>query len=182
MKPRDPVTNVAFPGNLIPAGADRCGREDDQDKYVPVSNLPETSIEVSAPDPLKTDEMTLKVDHNFSSTRSFAVSYFFLKGVDMQPLSGTGNIPWVDRDFAWKQQNLNVADTWILSATKINQLRFTYVRQYGARVNNPTTSLGDLNSNFRFRGIPRCRASPSPATSRDRRRSPAPMPAAISSR
>ncbi len=27
-----------------------------------------------------------------------------------------------------------------------NQLRFTYVRQFGGRVNNPTTSLGDLNS------------------------------------
>ena len=82
---------------------------------------------MTAPDPLKTDEMTLKVDHSFSSSRSFAISYFFLKGTDTQPLSLTGNIPWVDRDFAWKQQNLNVANTWILSSTKINQLRFTYV-------------------------------------------------------
>ncbi len=99
--------------------------------------------------------MTLKVDHTFSPTRSFAVSYFFLNGTDMQPLSTPpANIPWVDRDFAWKQQNLNVADTWILSATKINQLRVTYVRQFGARVNNPTTSLGDLGSKFQIQGDP----------------------------
>ena len=44
--------------------------------------------------------MTLKVDHSFSSSRSLAVSYFFLKGTDTQPLSLTGNIPWVDRDFS----------------------------------------------------------------------------------
>ncbi|MGH9895029.1 MAG: TonB-dependent receptor domain-containing protein, partial [bacterium] len=35
-----------------------------------------------------------------------------------------------------------------------NQLRFTYMRQFGARVNNPTTSLSDLNSNFVIQGDP----------------------------
>ena len=59
--------------------------------------------------------MTLKVDHNLSSSRALAVSYFFLKGTDTQPLSnasvGSGPVPWVDRDFKWTQHNLNVADT-----------------------------------------------------------------------
>ena len=154
IKPRDPVTGIAFPGNVIPAGRIDQAAKTIQDRYVPVANLPNNFYEISTPDPIKTDEMTLKVDHHFSSARSLAVSYFFLKGTDTQPLSGSGNIPWVDRDFAWKQQNLNVADTWILSPTKINQLRFTYVRQFGARVNNPTTSLGDLNSKFQIQGDP----------------------------
>ncbi|HET9467865.1 MAG TPA: carboxypeptidase regulatory-like domain-containing protein, partial [Vicinamibacterales bacterium] len=154
VKPRDPVTGVAFPNNLIPSSRIDPAAKTIQDRFVPMANLPNNFFEVSAPDPLKTDEMTLKIDHNFSLTRSLAVSYFFLKGTDMQPLSGSGNIPWVDRDFNWKQQNLNVADTWTLSSTTINQLRFTYVRQYGARVNNPTTSLGDLNSKFQIQGDP----------------------------
>jgi Carboxypeptidase regulatory-like domain len=154
VKPRDPNTGVAFPGNTIPAARIDAAARTIQDQYVPTANLPGNFYEISTADPLRTDEMTLKVDHTFSSTRSFAVSYFFLKGTDMQPLSGTGNIPWVDRDFAWKQQNLNVADTWILSATTINQLRVTYVRQFGARVNNPTTSLGDLGSKFQIQGEP----------------------------
>jgi hypothetical protein len=88
-----------------------------------------------------------------------AVSYFYLKGSDTQPLSGSGNtgngnIPWVDRDFNWTQHNVNFADSWTLSPTMINQLRVTYVRQFGARVNNPTTSLGDLNSRFQIQGDP----------------------------
>ena len=69
-------------------------------------------------------------------------------------VGSTGNIPWVDRDFKWKQHNLNVADTWTLSPTTINQLRVTYMRQFGGRVNNPTTSLGDLNSKFTIQGDP----------------------------
>ena len=41
----------------------------------------------------------------------------------------------------------------------INQLRFTYMRQFGGRVNNPTTSLGDLELEVhRFRATRRCRA------------------------
>ena len=72
----------------------------------------------------------------------------------MQPLSGSGNIPWVDRDFKWTQHNVNVADTWTMSPTMINQLKFTYTRQFGGRVNNPATSLGDLNSNFKIQGDP----------------------------
>jgi hypothetical protein len=114
---------------------------------------------MSAPDPLETDEVTFKLDHQLSERRSLAVSVFYLTGKDRQPasgdrVSGTGNIPWVDRDFNWTQHNVNVADTWTISPTMINQLRFTYTRQYGGRVNNPAISLGDLNSNFRIQGDP----------------------------
>ena len=158
VKPRDPVTGVAFLNNLIPAGRIDPAAKTIQDRYVPVANLPNNFYEVSVPDPLKTDEVTLKVDHNLSARRSLAVSYFYLNGTDTQPLSnatiGSGPIPWVDRDFKWTQHNLNAADTWTLSETMINQLRFTYTRQFGARVNNPTTSLGDLNSKFTIQGDP----------------------------
>jgi carboxypeptidase family protein len=158
VKPRDPNTGVAFPGNVIPGGRIDPAAKAIQDTYVPLANLPNNFFEVSAPDPLQTDEVTLKLDHHFTSSRSLAASYFFLKGTDTQPLSnatvGSGPIPWVDRDFKWTQHNLNLADTWILGASTINQLRFTYTRQYGARVNMPTTSLGDLNSKFQIQGDP----------------------------
>ena len=153
-KPRDPVTNLPFAGGIIPTSRLDPAALAIQDKYVPQSNLPNNFFEVSRPDPLSTDEATLKLDHNFKATHSIALSYFYQKGTDTQPLSLTGNIPWVDRDFKWTQHNLNLADTWTLSSTTINQLRFTYVRQFGGRVNNPTTSLGDLNSKFKIQGDP----------------------------
>ena len=60
----------------------------------------------------------------------------------------------MDRDFKWSQHNVNLADTWTLSPTTINQFRATFARQFGGRVNNPTTSLGDLNSKFQIQGDP----------------------------
>jgi len=153
-KPRDPVTGVAFPGNIIPGNRFDVAAKTIQDRFVPASNLPNNFYEVRAPDPIRTNEGTLKVDHQLSTSQSLAFSYFQLRGVDTQPLTGTGNIPWVDRDFEWTQHNVNGSHTWILGPSTINQLRGNYVRQFGARVNNPTTSLADLNSKFTPQGDP----------------------------
>lgn len=154
IKPRDPVTGVAFPGNIIPGNRFDVAAKTIQDRFVPMSNLPNNFYEVRAPDPIRTNEGTLKVDHQLSTSQSLAFSYFQLRGVDTQPLTGTGNIPWVDRDFEWTQHNVNGSHTWILGPSMINQLRGNYVRQFGARVNNPTTSLADLNSKFTPQGDP----------------------------
>jgi hypothetical protein len=158
-RPTDPLTGQAFPGGLIPASRFDPAAKTIQDKYVPLSNLPNNFFEVRAPDPLRTDEATLKIDHQLSTAQSLALSYFHLTGTDTQPLTGTGttsggNIPWVDRDFKWNQDNVNVTHMWTVSPRIINQLRGTYVRQFGARVNNPPTSLGDLNSKFTIQGDP----------------------------
>jgi hypothetical protein len=154
IKPRDPLTNLPFAGDVIPTERLDRAAVTIQERYVPAANLPNNFYEVRQPDPLNTDEVTFKLDHHLSSSRSMAVSYFYLTGTDTQPLTLTGNIPWVDRDFKWNQHNLNVTDTWTLGPTMFNQLRFTYVRQFGGRVNNPTTSLGDLNSTFKIQGDP----------------------------
>jgi hypothetical protein len=154
IKPRDPQTNAPFFGDVIPTGRLDPAALAIQEQFVPQSNLPNNFYEVRRPDPLNTDEATLKLDHYISPTHNISFSYFYLTGTDTQPLSLTGNIPWVDRDFKWNQHNVNVADTWTLSPTVINQFRVTFVRQFGGRVNNPTTSLGDLNSKFTIQGDP----------------------------
>src|SRR5437667_5470636 len=133
IKPRDPVTGVAFPGNVIPTARFDLAAKAMQDTLVPLSNLPNNFYEVRAPDPIQTDEGTFKLDHQISATQSLALSYFYQTCTDTQPLSGTaqsqsggGNIPWVDRDFKWNQHNINPANTWPQSQTTINQLRGTY--------------------------------------------------------
>jgi hypothetical protein len=154
IKPKDPTTNLPFAGDIIPGARMDAAALTIQNRFVPLSNLPNNFYEVRVPDPLQTDEATFKLDYQLAPTHALAVSYFYLTGTDMQPLSGSGNIPWVDRNFEWTQHNVNFADTWTLNASAINQLRVTYVRQFGARVNGPTTSLGDLNSKFQIQGPP----------------------------
>jgi outer membrane receptor protein involved in Fe transport len=153
-KPRDPLTGQPFPGGVIPSARfDRTALAI-QEQFVPLSNLPNNFFEVSRPDPLDTDEATFKLDHFLSPSHQVAVSYFYQKGTDTQPLTTNGNIPWVDRDFRWRQHNLNLADTWTVNASTINQLRASYTRQFGGRVNSPATSLGDLGSRFTVQGDP----------------------------
>src|SRR5436190_7906401 len=147
-RPNDPATGQPFPGGIIPVARFDPAAKTIQDQYVRLSNLPNSFFEVRSPDPLRTDEATVKLDHQLSTSQALALSYFYLTGTDTQPLTLTGNIPWVDRDFKWNQHNINLAHTWTMSSTTINQLRGTYMRQFGARVNRPTTSLGDLNSKF----------------------------------
>ena len=154
IKPRDPATLQPFPGGIIPAARFDVTAKNIQDKFIPTSNLPNNFYEVRRPDPLSSDEATLKLDHKLSDTQSLALSYFYQKGTDTQPLSVSGNIPWVDRDFKWNQHNVNLAHTWTLSPTRINQFRASYMRQFGGRVNNPTTSLADLGSKFTPQGDP----------------------------
>jgi hypothetical protein len=154
IRPRDPVTGQPFPGGIIPSSRFDPAALEIQNRYIPNANLPNNFFEVSAPDPLDTNEASFKLDHFLSPSHSLALSYFYQKGTDTQPMSLTGNIPWVDRDFKWSQHNLNLADTWTVSPTMINQLRATYTRQFGGRVNDPTTSLSDLNSSFTIQGDP----------------------------
>jgi hypothetical protein len=153
-RPTDPQTGQPFPGGVIPTSRFDPAALRIQTDYVPTSNLPNNFFEVRRPDPLNTDEGTMKIDHRLSGSHSLAASYFYQKGTDTQPLSLSGNIPWVDRDFKWTQHNLNVSHSWLLSSSAVNQLRVSYMRQFGGRVNNPAISLGDLNSRFTIQGDP----------------------------
>jgi hypothetical protein len=153
-RPRDPATGQPFPGGIIPSARFDPAALSIQERYVPASNLPNSFYEIRTADPYETDEATLKLDHHLSPSHILALSYFYQKGTDMQPLGSGGNIPWVDRDFAWTQHNVNFSSTWTLNPKTINQFRASYMRQFGGRINSPTTSLGDLNSNFTIQGDP----------------------------
>ena len=51
IKPRDPVTGQPFPGGIIPVSRFDVAAKNIQDKYVPLSNLPNNFYEVRRPDP-----------------------------------------------------------------------------------------------------------------------------------
>src|SRR5690349_3698953 len=88
-RPNDPQTGQPFPGGIIPVSRFDPAALRIQNDYVPAANLPNNFYEVRRPDPLNTDEGTLKIDHRLSSAHSLAASYFYQKGTDTQPLSLT---------------------------------------------------------------------------------------------
>ncbi len=150
--PRDPLTGQPFPNKIIPADRLDPVVKRIMETYLPLPNLPRNLYEVQDPRPLNTDEAQFKIDHTLSASHQLAGSYFYTTGQDEVGL--LGNMPWVRRRFSWTQRNFNFTDTWVLSGTKVNQFRMTYIRNFGGRTNLPAVSLGDLGSKYTIQGAP----------------------------
>ncbi|RPJ57531.1 MAG: TonB-dependent receptor [Acidobacteria bacterium] len=152
VKPNDPLTKKPFANNIIPTERLDPTAQKIISTSIPAANLPGNFVEATQQRPLDTDEVQLKIDHQLSSTHQLSGSYYWNSGLDLESLQG--NLVWSRRAFDWTQQNLNIADTWTISPTLVNQLRLTYVRNFGGRINTPATSLADFGSNFRVQGTP----------------------------
>ena len=61
-----------------------------QERYVPLSNLPNRFYEVSAADPLNTDEVTFKLDHNLSSKDRLGFLFHWGEVLVLPPSDGPG--------------------------------------------------------------------------------------------
>jgi hypothetical protein len=115
-------------------------------------------FQAAAPSPYNTDEFLIKLDHKLTTNQRLSGSYFYTKGNNTVPplnsVTGNpnGNIPWDVQQFTWHQHNLNLSDTWTASPNLVNQVWFSYTRNFGGRVNLPATSLGDLGSDFTIEG------------------------------
>jgi Carboxypeptidase regulatory-like domain/TonB dependent receptor len=116
------------------------------------------AFQAVAPSPYNTDEFLIKVDHNLTGNQRLSGSYFYTSGNNqVPPLNSTtgqpnGNIPWDVQQFTWRQQNVNLSDTWTARSNLANQLWLGYTRNVAGRLNLPGTSLGDLGSEFTVQG------------------------------
>jgi hypothetical protein len=138
----DPVAQKLFTSSVFP--------------NIPTSGA--GAFQAVAPSPYNTDEFLIKVDHNLTSNQRLSGSYFYTSGNnEVPPLNSTtgqpnGNIPWDVQQFTWRQQNVNVSDTWTAKPNLTNQFWLGYTRNMAGRLNLPGTSLGDLGSQFTVQG------------------------------
>jgi outer membrane receptor protein involved in Fe transport len=127
---------------------------------IPSANVGATGWQGTSPSPFNADEFLIKIDHNLGANQRFGGSYFYTSGNNsVTPLNSNsgqpnGSIPWDAQRFTWRQQNLNLNDTWTVNPDLVTQAWFTYTRNFGGRVNLPATSLGDLGSDFTVEGTP----------------------------
>jgi len=125
---------------------------------IPISNAPKNGWDGNAPSPYNTDEFLIKLDHNLTANHRLSGSYFYTTGDNtVPPLNSTsgqpnGNIPWSIQAYSWRQQNVDISDTWTATRNLVNQVWVGYTRNNGGRTNLPATSLGDLGSGFTVEG------------------------------
>lgn len=154
-RPRDPATGVTFvclgvTGVICPNRLDPVSVRIIND-YIPLANLPNNRWQGNVANPYNTDEYLAKVDHQLNDAHRLTFSYFNTAG-STTVFPGSGNLPWATQDFTWRQHNLNISDVWIVDPNKVNQLWVTYTRNFGGRINVPTT-LRDLGSSFVPQGV-----------------------------
>jgi len=155
--PNDPATGQPFVCNGV-VGVICASRFDPVaarvvKDYVPLSNVPGNIWQGYVESPYTTNEGLVKLDHQLSDAHRLSGSYFITTG-ENDVHAGSGNLPWAQYHFNWRQHNLNVSDTWVVGPNTINQLWFSFNRNFGGRLNTPETSLADLGSAFILQGAP----------------------------
>ena len=156
-QPIDPATGKTFVCNGV-TGVICANRIDPVatkiiDTYIPEANQPNNRWQGFIPSPYNTNEFLLKIDHQLNAKHRLTGSYFETSGTNTVR-AGSGNLPWATQEFDWRQHDANLSDTWVIGDNKINQVWFTYTRNFGGRLNLPATSLGDLGSAFNLQGTP----------------------------
>lgn len=155
--PTDPATGKAFvcngvTGVICPNRIDLVAAKIISG-YIPTANVSGNIWQGVVPSPYNADEFMLKIDHNLNETNRISGSYFETAGENQVKAGGTGNaVPWGTQRFNWRQHNLNLSDTTLISNSKVNQAWLTYTRNFGGRLNLPATSLADLGSSFISQG------------------------------
>ena len=125
---------------------------------IPTANVGATGWQGTSSSPFNTDEALFKIDWNATQAHKVSGSYFYTIGNNSVPPLGSstglpiGNIPWDTQNFSWRQQMVDLSDTWTPSSAFVNQAWLGYTRSFGGRVNLPGISLGDLGSEFTIEG------------------------------
>lgn len=114
-------------------------------QFIPKPNIGTNKWQGFLPSPYNTDEFLGKIDHSLTDRQLLTASYFETSGTNTVQ-SGSGNLPWSQQEFNWRQHEANVSDTWSFSPDKINQVWLTYTRNFGSRLNVPQTTLAALGS------------------------------------
>jgi hypothetical protein len=124
-KPTDPatgktfvcngVTGVICPNRLDPVATKIIST------YIPTANLPGNFWQGYSPSPYDTNEYLLKLDHQLTSTHRLTGSYFETAGTNTVK-AGSGNLPWANQQFEWRQHDINLSDVWVITGNNINQV------------------------------------------------------------
>ncbi|HEX5283702.1 MAG TPA: TonB-dependent receptor [Bryocella sp.] len=96
----------------------------------------------------KTDEELYKGDYQVTPMQRLTLSYFHMTGDFVQNPSGNNIKGWVTHDYTFAQHEANIAHTWTISNSTVNQLMLNYTRLIGGRVPSPAQTLADFGSAF----------------------------------
>ena len=154
----NPATNTPYPGNIITDPLDATAVAILKFlNFTPnpsaFGDTPYTYREY-APTPETFNEYLVKTDHQLTPSHRLTFDYF-LYDYSNRAVATTLTQKWSYSNYATKQQNANVSDTWTVSNRTVNQAWLSYTRQNGGRIPVPNNStFADFGSDFATSGVP----------------------------
>jgi hypothetical protein len=149
-----------FSNNIIPASMQDRTAMNIINRYIPLPNQmnPRTGLLTQwqgfdQASPYNTDEFLGKVDQDLTPNQRLTASYFETSGLNILKL-GNNSLPWSRAQYTWRQHNANVSHTWSVNPSMVNQAWINFTRNFGGRLDLPSTSLADLGSNIAIQGTP----------------------------
>jgi len=131
VKPIDPSTGQAFPGNVVPS--DRVNAISQKLlQFYPAPNMG-SGISSSSPlEPARTDQMLVKLDHRLRNNDDLMARYVFQQGDRIfhfvPSLLGSIDVPNFPAKDEFRFQNVGIANNYIVSPAIVNETRFSYNR------------------------------------------------------
>lgn len=145
--PKDPLTGQVFPGGIIPQNRLDPVAQAMLQKWVQPPNTPDGRIQALRPLQSQQTEGMGKVDHLFSPSQRLSGTFFYITNYNFQPFDGGTNIPDADVfTIDYHQMNVVTNHTWTISPTKLNELGFTFSRDYYDEIPDNRISWPDFGS------------------------------------
>jgi hypothetical protein len=121
-----------FPGNAIPTECFDPTALDLLNQFVPRANSGSATFRATPDARVGRDQLTFRVDHNFTSQQQLSLYYYFTDGVDVEPfsrfLASGANLPGFGNENEARFQQLNLSHVWNRTAKSTNEVRFVYYR------------------------------------------------------
>ncbi|HUV70686.1 MAG TPA: TonB-dependent receptor [Terracidiphilus sp.] len=155
----NPATNTPYAGNIIPSGSLDPTAVAIM-KYLNFTPNPSVfgdnayTYREYAPLPETYNQYLIKTDHQLTANHRLTLAYF-LYDYSIRSVATTLTQKWSYSNYATKQQNANLSDTWTVSNRTVNQAWLSFTRQNGGRIPVPNNStFGDFGSDFATSGVP----------------------------
>src|SRR5580692_1130508 len=102
-------------------------------QFVPTPTNGGNTIQTVPTEPIRGDQLTVKIDHKINEKQNLSIYYYFNDDRNLQPFSffelAGADVPGFGSIVAERFQQWNISHTWTLSNTVVNEFRFNYNRE-----------------------------------------------------
>ncbi len=130
-----------FPNNQIPSQCFDPTAAALLNRYVPLPNTGFNNYQAVPNQSEKGIQSTFRLDQHFNDHHQLSFYYYFDNDTQLPPFStfqaSGANLPGFGANYATRNQQFNLSETWTATPSLVNEARFTYFREGQLNYNHP---------------------------------------------